>query len=163
VTVAIADLVATYVHAKDSNRPHLMKGAFAPDATLDVVANTGTIAFPPRTAGIDAITATFISGFAQTFENVYTFCLCARPQEDAPTFSSAWLVGMSEKAGGAVRLGSGRYDWVFRAGRVQHLTITIDERRRFHQATWNASWLGWAAYLTPGVLVRWPCGACPRA
>jgi hypothetical protein len=125
--MSIADLVATYIHAKDSNRPHLMKAAFAQNATLEMIVNAGAISFPPRSAGLDAITDVLVSRFGQTFENVYTFCLCAPPEGSASTFSCAWLVGMSEKAGGAVRLGSGRYDWTFSSGRVQHLKIAIDQ------------------------------------
>jgi hypothetical protein len=125
--MSIAHLVATYIRAKDSNRPHLMKAAFAQDAALEMIVNAGTISFPPRSAGLDAITDVLVSRFGQTFENVHTFCLCTPPEGSASSFSCPWLVGMSEKAGGAVRLGSGRYDWTFRSGRVQHLTITIDQ------------------------------------
>ena len=124
-----SELIATYIRAKDSNRAHLMTAAFAPNASLEMVVNARTISFPPHTTGIDAITSVLVSPFGQTFENVYTFCLCAPPNSDPSAFSCAWLVGMSEKDGGAVRVGSGRYDWMFGAGDtglVVRLKITIE-------------------------------------
>lgn len=127
--MSIAELVATYIRAKDSNRAYLMNAAFAPEATLDMVVNTGTISFPPHVSGRDAIADVLVRRFGQTFENVYTFCLCPPPDRDAPTFSCAWLVGMSEKDGGAVRVGCGQYHWTFRDDsprQVERLRITID-------------------------------------
>ncbi len=124
-----SELIATYIRAKDSNRAHLMTAAFAPNASLEMVVNAGTISFPPHATGIDAITDVLVRRFGTTFENVYTFCLCSPPRLDCSTFSCAWLVGMSEKDGGAVRVGLGRYDWGFRSGDtrlVERLKITIE-------------------------------------
>lgn len=119
--------IAGYIRAKDGNRPHLLDAAFAPDATLRMVVQTDAIAFPPTSQGREAIAQTLVRRFNQTYENVYTFCLGAPPQADAESFSCDWLVAMSEKESGAVRIGCGRYDWVFdRAShQVQALTITI--------------------------------------
>jgi len=127
--MTVAERVATYIQAKDSNRPHLMSAAFAPHARLDIVVNSGTISFPPRTTGLDAIANVLVSRFGQVHENVYTFCLCPPPSLDQSTFSCTWLVGMSEKDGGAVRIGCGRYDWAFSsegARLVDHLRVTIE-------------------------------------
>jgi hypothetical protein len=121
-------LVAAYLHAKDENRPHLMPGVFAADATLEMVVRTGTISFPPLSRGIDAITEVLVRGFGRTYENVYTFCL-QRPDAAASRFECDWLVGMSEKATGLVRVGCGRYDWTFGGSppaRVDRLVITIE-------------------------------------
>ena len=128
--MTVSDLIAAYVTAKDSNRAHLMSAAFAPTATLEMVVKAGTISFPPHASGLDAITDVLVRRFGSTFENVYTFCLCSQPTSDESTFSCAWLVGMSEKVDGAVRVGSGRYDWFFSRGdprRVERLKITIEQ------------------------------------
>ncbi len=126
--VSPESLVAGYLRAKDENRPHLMPGVFATDATLEMVVRTGTISFPPLSHGIDAITEVLVRGFGRTYENVYTFCL-QRPGAAASRFGCDWLVGMSEKATGLPRVGCGRYDWTFGGGpsvRVERLMITIE-------------------------------------
>ena len=121
--------ISTYIRAKDENRPYLMKRAFADSATPEIIAKPGTIAFPPITTGIDAITDTLVRQFAKTYENVHTFCLATPPQDNDITFSCRWLVGMSEKATQQVRVGCGRYDWVFQSAHpclARRLTIRID-------------------------------------
>lgn len=126
---SLSDSIRYYIDAKDRNRPHLLTRAFAPTATVDVVARTPTISFPSAVTGIDAIADVFVRRFAMTYENVYTFCLSAPPNDDRPAFSCDWLVAMSEKEGGAPRIGSGRYDWFFRRDSrrlVEKLVITID-------------------------------------
>ena len=124
-----SDIIRTYIRAKDENRPHLMISAFAETATLDMVVKTGAIAFPPVCDGINAITRVLVQDFGKTFENVYTFCLARPPEGNDATFSCRWLVGMSAKDDGAVRIGCGRYDWQFETrdpGLVEKLTITIE-------------------------------------
>ena len=101
------------VSAKDHNRPHLMRQAFASDARLEMVVNAGTISFPPLAQGIDAIMDVLVRPFSRTFENVYTLCIGTPPTDGASQYSCEWLVGMSEKDSRAVRIGCGRYDWVF--------------------------------------------------
>lgn len=146
--------IESYLRAKDENRPFLMERAFASDATLEVVAAAGTISFPPITHGRDAITDVLVRRFAQSYENVHTFCLADPPREEAAGFVCDWLVGMSEKDGGRVRIGAGRYDWRFRpqadrlAGR---LTITIRSMESLDAACLRPvmDWLG-----------RLPCPWC---
>ena len=124
----IETVLRTYFHGKDENRPHLLRGVFAANATLQVVNRVGTIAFPSLTEGCDAIADVFVRRFAQTFENVYSFYM-SRPQEAAAGFSCDWLVGMTEKEGGSVRVGCGRYDWEFEAEpphSARRLVITIE-------------------------------------
>lgn len=121
-------LVAAYLRAKDENRPHLMPAVFAPDATLEMVVRTGAISFPALSRGIDAITEVLVRNFGRTYENVYTVCL-QRPGAAASHFECDWLVGMSEKATGLVRVGCGHYGWTFGASprpRVERLVITIE-------------------------------------
>lgn len=126
-----ADLVETYIRAKDSVRPDLMAQAFAPDVTLEMVVHSDGIAFPPRTTGLEAVTDVLVRRFGETYENIHTFCLCPRPVSDAPTFSCGWLVGMCERKNGSLRIGTGSYDWSFRsqagARLVQALKITIEQ------------------------------------
>jgi len=126
-TPTAEELLQTYFRAKDENRPHLMREVFAPDATLEMVVNTGTISFPPVSRGLSAITDVLVRNFGQTYENVYSFYL-DRPRRCVASFSCDWLVGMSEKAAGNVRIGCGRYDWHFQTrapGKVERLAITV--------------------------------------
>ncbi len=125
-----SDCVARYIAAKDQNRPHLLRSAFADDAKLVMEVKTGTISFPPTVNGREGIADVLVRRFGQTYENVHTLCLTEPPAPDATTFSCNWLVGMSSKADGEVRVWCGRYDWVFASGlarRVDQLTITIEE------------------------------------
>lgn len=118
-----------YFHAKDENRPHYMARAFAPGAALKMALRTQAIAFPPESHGLAAITDTLVRKFGQTYDNVYTFYL-SRPDAGLclPEYQCDWLVGMTEKASGNVRVGCGRYEWVFQPEpyRATRLTITIE-------------------------------------
>lgn len=128
--ITFENLIHTYIRAKDENRPHLLALAFSPDAVLEMTVNTTTIDFPPVSKGLASITGV-LRNFSQTYENVYTFCL-ARPwlvAVEDPHYSFDWLVGMSEKEGGNVFVGCGRYDW-YRckgSGLIDQLKITIEE------------------------------------
>lgn len=117
-----------YFHAKDENRPWLLNEVFSPDAELRVVNNTANISFPAVTHGRESIADVLVRGFAQTYENIYSFYLASPPAE-ASQFSCAWLVGMTEKDSKNVRIGCGRYDWIFNTESPQlasHLAITIE-------------------------------------
>ena len=123
-------LVRAYIRAKDENRPHLMERVFAAGARLEMIVKSETISFPPLTRGLASITDVLVRNFATTYENVYTFCL-ERPdlQTRDSGFSCDWLVGMSEREGGHVRVGCGRYDWQFSfegSFLVDRLVITIE-------------------------------------
>lgn len=122
-------LLRLYLKAKDENRPHFMTDAFDTDAMVDMVLHTGAISFPSRMEGVEAITKALVRDFGQTYENVYTFYL-DKPHSGMPgnAFSCDWMVVMSEKASGSVRVGCGRYDWEFRRSErwlVRGLRITI--------------------------------------
>ena len=121
-------LLRTYFHAKDENRPHLMSEVFSETATLEMIVKTETISFPPVSRGIDAITEVLGRRFAQTYENIYSFCL-QRPPATASSFACDWMVGMSEKANGSIRIGCGRYHWNFQQQApflVDRLLIAIE-------------------------------------
>jgi len=145
--VTRSQLIASYILAKDSNRPSMMPAIFARDAMLDMVVNTRSIAFPPRVTGVDAITDVLVRQFCETYDNIHTFCLCQPPATDSSLFSCPWLVGMSGKADGKARVGCGRYDWSFRgagpSGLVDRLKITIDSMQELPPSALPAimSWL----------------------
>jgi hypothetical protein len=110
-----SEAILAYLRAKDQNRPYLMRRAFTEAASLK--------------SGVDSITEVLVRRFAQSFENVFTFCLGDPPKDDARSFSCKWMVGMSERESGAVRVGCGRYDWLFQTDEsclVRELTITIE-------------------------------------
>jgi hypothetical protein len=124
---APADAIETYIRAKDGSRPFLMRQAFAENAELEMVVKTDAISFPSSAKGVAALSDILVSRFGLDYENVYTFCLTGPPATPCRHFACHWLVGMSAKAGGAIRVGCGRYDWHFAAdGRVQRLVIAID-------------------------------------
>ena len=104
-----------YFRAKDENRPHLLARVFSADAELVIRNRSTNIAFPATTHGRDAIAEVLVRSFALANENVYSFYLCAPPAEEAREFGCAWLVGMSERASGRVRVGCGTYAWAFAA------------------------------------------------
>lgn len=126
------DLLRDYIRAKDENRPHLISRVFCESACLEMRVKTQAISFPAVSLGAATIADVLVRRFNQTYENIYTFCL------DTPAPVSAnppgvlacdWLVGMSEKASGEVRVGCGRYEWVFRREAplcVERLAITIE-------------------------------------
>jgi len=160
-----AESINTYLRAKDQNRPYLMRYAFAEEATLNMVVKTGAISFPPLSKGIAAITEVLVRRFAQSYENVFTFCLEDPPRDDARSFSCNWMVGMSEKETGAVRVGCGRYDWLFQIDEP-HLTrefaITIELMQILPPNTLEVimDWLSGLPY--PWCPVQAAAGRAPR-
>lgn len=136
-----AKRIQSYILAKDRNRPHLMLESFTRNAVLEMIVHTGNISFPPLSEGRDLITDLLVRRFNQTYENIYTFCLANPPQENGAPFSCDWLVGMSEKETGNVRVGCGRYDWVFQSQEpclVERLSITIDQMLILGREDFNA-------------------------
>jgi hypothetical protein len=91
-----------------------MAKVFSETATLETIVKTEAISFPPVSRGLAPITDVLVRKFAQIYENVYSFYL-GQPQSGAclEEFSCDWVVGMSAKEGGSVRVGCGRYDWRF--------------------------------------------------
>ena len=128
------EAVSTYFYAKDGNRPFLMRRAFAEDVHLEMVVKTEAISFPSSAKGVAAIEEILGRRFANEFENVYTFCLARPTEANRHHFPCHWLVGMSAKNNGPIRVGSGRYDWYFTSGAhclVEKLIITIDVMQIF--------------------------------
>jgi hypothetical protein len=137
-----------YIRAKDGNRPHLLDQAFTPEAMLDMVVRTGSIAFPDHVEGRGAIGDVLVSWFNQAFENVYTFCLGSPPHANARTYECKWLVAMSDRHSGEVRVGCGRYDWRFshESGLAEGFTITIEHMKTLPEAELTAV-MAWVSRL----------------
>ena len=126
----LESILRMYFRTNDENRPHLLAQVFSEAARLETIVKTGGIAFPPVVTGLAAITESLVRNFGRTYENVYSFYL-ARPQPGAhpDTFSCDWLVAMSAKDDGRVRVGCGHYDWHFPSDAprlADHLMITIE-------------------------------------
>lgn len=141
-------LLEAYFRAKDGNRPHLLAGVFSEAATLEMVVNTDVISFPPVSRGLTEISDTLVRRFAQIHDNVYSFYL-QRPTQTATHFACAWMVGMTEKSTGAVRVGCGRYDWEFQTQApflVNRLSVSIHSMVTF-EACDERSIMAWLAAL----------------
>ena len=59
--ITATDAISTYILAKDSNRPQLMKRAFAGDCELEMVVNTDAISFPSSARGLEQITQVLVT------------------------------------------------------------------------------------------------------
>ena len=142
------EAIEAYIQAKDGNQPLLMKRAFADDAELEMVVDTDAISFPSTATGVEAITDILIRRFAIDFENVVTFCLSRPGPANEKHFNCHWLVGMSAKTDGAIRVGCGRYGWHFNSGRVSKLVINIDLMNTFPESDFDAimNWLSGIPY-----------------
>ena len=119
--------VQTYILAKDGNRPFLMREAFTADAELETVVKTDVISFPSTAQGLSTLEEVLVRRFCVDYENIFTFCLSKPSVADRSRFQCHWLVGMSVKTTGHLRVGCGRYDWRFDAsGKIRKLAIMID-------------------------------------
>ena len=155
------EIVSTYIRAKDGNRPLLMRRAFAKDSELEMNVKTDAISFPSSVKGLEAITDVLVSRFGADFENVFTFCLSRPPATDGMHFACNWLVGMSAKADGAIRVGCGSYDWHFgpdKFGLVDKLKIDIDVMNVLSKVAFDPimDWLSGIPYpwCTPDEAIR---------
>jgi len=120
--------IATYILAKNGNRPFLMRQAFSEDIALEMVVKTDAISFPSTASGLKAVEDILVRRFGVEYENIYTFCLSQPSKTERAIFQCHWLVGMSARdTGQPLRVGCGRYDWHFNAhGKVVRLAITIE-------------------------------------
>jgi hypothetical protein len=141
--------VSTYILAKDGNRPFLMRRAFAKDAELEIVVKTDAISFPSSAKGVSAIADILVRRFGLDYENVYTFCLAQPTKANRLHFPCHWLVGMSAKNNGQIRIGCGRYDWYFGSDKechIERLVIAIDVMKVLPAAELAAS-MNWLSSL----------------
>src|SRR3954468_14697773 len=105
-----ARAVPSYILAQEGNRPFLMREAFAADAQLETVVNTDVISFPSTARGVSDLEDILVRRFCADYENIFTFCLSEPSAADRSRFQCHWLVGMSVKNTGQLRVGCGRYD-----------------------------------------------------
>jgi len=143
-----SDAVSTYILANDGNRPFLVRRVFAENAELEMVVKTDAISFPSSAKGVGAI-EDILRRFGLDYENVYTFCLSQPSEANRRHFPCHWLVGMSSKNDGQVRVGYGRYDWYFGLDKechVERLVITIDVMKILPAAELAAS-MNWLSSL----------------
>src|SRR4051812_9503285 len=123
-----SECIASYLRAKDENRPHLMRFAFAETARLETIVETSAISFPPLTLGLNKIAQVLVRDFVNTYENIYTFCLAdSPPKGKIGNYTCRWLVGMSDKASGSVRVGCGQSFQTNQPYLADRLAITIKE------------------------------------
>ncbi len=146
-----SDAISAYIYAKDGNRPWLMRRAFAEEAALEMVVKTDAVSFPSSSTGLAAITDTLVRRFSDEFENIYTFCMASPAELSDRQLSCDWLVAMSSKVGGEIRVGCGRYDWSFQPSDqclAERLTITIEHMRLFPPKSLDAiaGWVGGLSY-----------------
>ncbi len=144
-----SDAVSAYFFAKDGNRPFLMRRAFTANAELEIEVKTDAISFPSAASGLPAIEDVLGRRFANDMENVYTLCLSRPTAANRRHFPCHWLVGMSAKNNGPIRIGCGRYDWLFTADEqclVEKLIITIDVMHVFPETEIDAI-MGWLSGL----------------
>lgn len=162
------ELIRRYIQAKDTNRPLYMAQAFAEDARLVMKVDTDAISFPPLTEGRDAISQVLVRNFGQNYDNVFTWCVEESARDHAGELVCQWLVCMTEKSSGDIRVGCGLYYWQFAgkddARRVEQLTIQIDEMNVLpssHRAeieSWIAS-PDWPWASRAALLARMPAAA----
>ena len=163
-----ANLLRDYIRAKDENRPHLIRRVFCDAACLEMCVKTESISFPAVSQGAATIADVLVRRFNQTYENIYTFYLDKPAAESAnppAVFACDWLVGMSEKATGNVRVGCGRYEWVFEQDaphRVERLAITIEAMQTLPPEC-LPDILGWLLALDyPWSSARAVCASVPK-
>ncbi|MCV6621735.1 MAG: hypothetical protein OIF51_08285 [Cellvibrionaceae bacterium] len=105
--------ISRYIQGKDHNKPHLLKQAFALHSKLSMQVKTENISFPSNTQGLAAISKLLVSDFNKQYENIYTYCITDTFGEAELSLSCCWLVVMTEKVSGKVRVGFGDYHWEF--------------------------------------------------
>lgn len=123
---SLAHCIESYILAKDGNRPELLAQAFEPEAIVTLDVQTDQISFPGRLSGRKQISRELVEQFNRDYENVSTFCL-ATPPPSFLVFCCPWLVVMTDRHEGRLRLGWGLYDWRRESvsSALSELTITI--------------------------------------
>lgn len=123
-------IIENYIHAKDGNRPQLMRYVFHASATLKMQIKTDQISFPADAVGLDAITDILVTNFSKSYEDVYTFCFSDSLKSSEKETLCGWLVAMRERDSGNIRVGCGIYNWSFdnpQSTLADSLTITINQ------------------------------------
>ena len=107
-------LLEVYVQAKDMNQPSVILDCYTPDAVLTYSIATGTISFPARTCGADAIAQVLVLDFGKSFDCCKTWYVCDSITPDPKSIDFLpWLVIMRQVSSSDLRLGKGFYRWTF--------------------------------------------------
>jgi hypothetical protein len=142
------DVIGLYIQSKDNNKPHLMKSVFEGVANLSMEVKTDEIVFPSETTGIEDITNILVRNFNQKYGDIYTFCITDSVTSDGKQTLCKWVVVMSDKEDGNIRVGYGDYKWTFNIDLVSNLTILIEKMIVIdkNHSTEIFSWLKKQAY-----------------
>lgn len=122
--------ISTYIRAKDGNRPWLMKLAFSPDVQLRMKVDNDNIDFPAQASGLTEVTDTLVRNFARENDNVFTFCLNDSLSVQGQQLNCDWVVFMTDRDTGRVRIGWGQYQWDFNNEEmplIRRLEIRIEQ------------------------------------
>lgn len=106
-------LITNYIRAKDENRPWYLTKVFSSDALLDMQVDSDLINFPSHVTGREAIADTLVKKFAQNYGNVFTYVFDDTVVTEDKKLSCMWLVVMTDKVDGSLRVGYGKYIWHF--------------------------------------------------
>ena len=150
-------IVRAYLEAKDYQRPHRFAEAFTDDARFRT-----TFAFDTdwnssdAVHGLPAITETF-RRLGAGFENLVTFCLPESLRWEDDALHMRWVVFMTGRKSGQIRVAWGDYQWRFTAinRRATSLDVHMHAMRELPS---NPRLLDWAMAL-PHV---WCTGAVAR-
>lgn len=140
------ELIHTYLRAKDESRPILFRqvflkeGRFQTRFSIDTDFNQGGMRH-----GLDTITQTF-QQLGAGFENIFTTCpIESAFYNDVGQLESSWVVGMTGRNEGQVRLAAGSYLWTFDSdsGLVKELDVLMEHMLVLpaHHAESILSWL----------------------
>jgi hypothetical protein len=118
-----------YLHGKDQSRPHLLARAFAPDAVFvsRFEFDTDFSDDTPR-EGLGTIIETFRQ-LGAACENIYTVCASDSVRESPEGWRCKWLVTMTQRDDGRVRVAWGDYLWQLGGWgtRAKRLEVTMEE------------------------------------
>lgn len=115
------ELITAYIQAKDENRPWYLTKVFSSDAVLEMKVESDVIDFPAEVFGREAIPDILVKNFSQTYDNVFTFVFDDSVTYDGMKLSCMWLVIMTKKDDGSLRVGYGKYTWYFKPNSNQFL------------------------------------------
>jgi len=148
--------IETYLKARDLQCPSLIADAFSEQAQVRIVSSSTAISFPGEIRGQDAIVRVLVTQIAERFSSVCTSCIGAPPEDNEP-FECRWLTSMTERDGGGVLVGCGRYQWQAEIGeaRIASLVVTIDVMTRLAEKD-HESGLAWLH----GLSYPWCTTAC---
>jgi len=127
-------LLHKYLQAKDESRPYLFRqvfpenGRFQTRFSIDTDFDQGGMR-----EGIAEITNTF-GMLGRFFENIFTTCpIESASYTEEGQLQSTWIVGMSSRDNGDIRIAAGAYLWTFdeESGKVAELDVLMEHMLEF--------------------------------